>query len=409
RTKVQVELLSKYLRLAHDEHARQQAKITFNDGQVDEGEYVRFANEPPSEACARFVRYPIYRAGHGEIASLGRELSQIEGAKQLGATLLKLSNDVSAEYLAFVRKNLARVATMRLSNGEPAAFPSREAAEAARRRSPGRQKVVVVALGRAKNYVVFSPKEVIERKLWEGPKDNLVEIGEGTALEIIEKVNKHNARASLSDRRFYYPFTFDTVKVERQRLASMGLEDGPMLRAALREYVSLRTEPPRIDRVTQLIRALVGGKGIGIDFFPTAKGVAQSVVAKGDIKPGMSVLDPEGGYGALADEVRQVGVEPDVCELSATLREILQAKGYNIVGTNFLELTDKKKYDRIIMNPPFSDGLDIEHVRHAYSLLNPGGRIVAIMSDGAFYRMDKQAEGFRAWLEGLEGTDERLP
>ena len=35
-------------------------------------------------------------------------------------------------------------------------------------------------------------------------------------------------------------------------------------------------------------------------------------------------------------------------------------------------------YDRIIMNPPFSDGRDIQHVQHAYNLLRPGGRIGAI-------------------------------
>ncbi len=32
------------------------------------------------------------------------------------------------------------------------------------------------------------------------------------------------------------------------------------------------------------------------------------------------------------------------------------------------------------MNPPFENGADIDHVLHAYSLLNPGGRLVAIMA-----------------------------
>ena len=42
-------------------------------------------------------------------------------------------------------------------------------------------------------------------------------------------------------------------------------------------------------------------------------------------------------------------------------------------------------YDRIIMNPPFSNRQDAEHVRHAYELLRPNGRIVAIMGEGVFF------------------------
>ena len=36
------------------------------------------------------------------------------------------------------------------------------------------------------------------------------------------------------------------------------------------------------------------------------------------------------------------------------------------------------QFDRIVMNPPFERGADIEHIRHAYAKLSPGGRLVAI-------------------------------
>ncbi|HHK0428589.1 TPA: methyltransferase, partial [Pseudomonas aeruginosa] len=84
------------------------------------------------------------------------------------------------------------------------------------------------------------------------------------------------------------------------------------------------------------------------------------------------------------------------------------AKGYNLVGSDFMEVSGKQ-YDRIVMNPPFSKGRDIQHVQHAYSLLKPGGRLVAIMSEGAFFQSNKAAENFRAWLDGLGATSERLP
>ena len=52
-------------------------------------------------------------------------------------------------------------------------------------------------------------------------------------------------------------------------------------------------------------------------------------------------------------------------------------------------------FDRILMNPPFEKFQDIEHVRRAYTFLKPGGRLVAIMGNGAFFRQEKKAEQFR--------------
>lgn len=67
------------------------------------------------------------------------------------------------------------------------------------------------------------------------------------------------------------------------------------------------------------------------------------------------------------------------------------------------------QYDRIVMNPPFGDRRDAQHVMHAYSLLKPGGRMVAIMGEGVFFGQDKKAQEFRDWLESVGGTSEKLP
>ena len=61
------------------------------------------------------------------------------------------------------------------------------------------------------------------------------------------------------------------------------------------------------------------------------------------------------------------------------------------------------------MNPPFENFQDVEHVKHAFSLLNPGGKIVAIMSESPFFRSDKKAQQFRDWLDDLGGTSKKLP
>lgn len=52
---------------------------------------------------------------------------------------------------------------------------------------------------------------------------------------------------------------------------------------------------------------------------------------------------------------------------------------------------------------------DFKDVQHAYKLLKPGGRIVAIMGEGVFFGQDQKAQDFRAWLELVGGTSEKLP
>ena len=125
-----------------------------------------------------------------------------------------------------------------------------------------------------------------------------------------------------------------------------------------------------------------------------------------ELKEGMSVLEPSAGWGHIAEMIRDAGVDPEVVELSGDRRELLEAKGFNVVGSDFLETSGQ--YDRILMNPPFSDRRDAQHVQHAYSLLRPGGRLVAIMGEGVFFGQDKKAEAFRNWLEEVGGTSEKL-
>jgi hypothetical protein len=58
--------------------------------------------------------------------------------------------------------------------------------------------------------------------------------------------------------------------------------------------------------------------------------------------------------------------------------------------------------DKVLMNPPFEDGKDVEHVTKALSLLKPGGRLVAIMGNGAFYRHYNKDKAFREMLSNKD-------
>jgi len=39
-------------------------------------------------------------------------------------------------------------------------------------------------------------------------------------------------------------------------------------------------------------------------------------------------------------------------------------------------------FDAVLMNPPFKNGSDIRHVRHAIRFLRPGGRLASFCYDG---------------------------
>lgn len=191
-----------------------------------------------------------------------------------------------------------------------------------------------------------------------------------------------------------------------KRLQAMGIIDEPSLRAALREYLQLRQEAAKLDPIKQAERDLINVKILG--FVPTTEPVVDDLIAEADLREGMDVLEPSAGMGKIADAIRaRLGVAPTVVEFNSTLRKLLELKGYTLADSDFLK--HKGEYDRIVMNPPFEDGQDIEHIQHAYSLLRPGGKVVAVMSEGAFNRPDKQAMAFREWLKSVGGRSEKLP
>ena len=181
-----------------------------------------------------------------------------------------------------------------------------------------------------------------------------------------------------------------------KRIIEMGITNLNELDQAVNDFKELtqdngkpKAKTPE-QEIKELERELIGTKIPG--YFPTPKTIVEEMIERADIEPGMKVLEPSAGKGNIADAIK--AAEPqaiiDVVEINSTLRNILEKKGYNIVGDDFLELTGD--YDRIIMNPPFEKGQDIDHVHHAYSLLKQDGKVVAIMSEGPFFRNDKKSD-----------------
>jgi len=144
-------------------------------------------------------------------------------------------------------------------------------------------------------------------------------------------------------------------------------------------------------------------------FFPTPADIVARLIYEANIEPGQLVLEPSAGKGDIAEAIREAGASVICCERNHSLHEILLEKGFTAMRCDFMDTAPEEKYEAVVMNPPFENGQDAEHVQHAFKFLKPGGRLVAITGAGIFFRTDRKAVAFREWLEDNGGTVEDLP
>lgn len=207
-----------------------------------------------------------------------------------------------------------------------------------------------------------------------------------------------------------------TCESARDRLTLQGITSQSDLDEA-RAWLKARLRGPTPEeksarRIKEMEWELIGCKING--FFPTPRSIVEQMIEQADIRPGMSVLEPSAGKGDILDVLREQPVWKDLevvraIEINQKLRGILQLKGYYLAPeADFLQSTGWK-VDRVLMNPPFEKGQDIDHVRHGYECLKPGGRLVAVMSEGSLQRSDRRSESFREWLLYIGWTWEPLP
>jgi hypothetical protein len=145
------------------------------------------------------------------------------------------------------------------------------------------------------------------------------------------------------------------------------------------------------------------------DYFPTPKHLLDRMMDFAQIQPGMRVLEPSAGSGAIAERITEAGIQPDCFELSPTLREILLRQGFKLIGDDFMATTPKPIYDRVLMNPPFGKGMDSYHVERAFEWLNPGGRLISIVSCSYINYSSQKYQRFRSWLKLLGATELENP
>jgi protein-L-isoaspartate O-methyltransferase len=173
----------------------------------------------------------------------------------------------------------------------------------------------------------------------------------------------------------------------------------------------IRDTPPRSEPARTKFDDLADALREGIQvvsapqLFPTPADLARRVVELADIRPGMTVLEPSAGTGALLDAL---GTHEGVTavEINRALAEMLRTRypRCEVRCADFLALgAELGAFDRVVMNPPFGRGADIEHIRHAYRMLRPGGRLVAVCANGP-RQQEIMGEICSAWIELPAGS-----
>ena len=236
-------------------------------------------------------------------------------------------------------------------------------------------------------------------------------VNDDAVIDDIGKVIRHsvaNGGKTHLRRDWILQYALDW---QRARDAGIDMPDKwTEARAAIRGFLADQAPDPKAT-IRAMERALIGRRIPG--YFPTPRAASELAINAAEIGPGMSVLEPEAGKGDMAEAIREAHPDARITavELSTDLADIVEAKGFTTHRGDFLSVTpaDIGTFDRVVMNPPFEHQADIDHVRHAYEFLKPGGVLSSIMSAGAEFREDEKARDFRTWLDGLGGDMERMP
>src|SRR5690606_4359523 len=110
-------------------------------------------------------------------------------------------------------------------------------------------------------------------------------------------------------------------------------------------------------------------------YFPPPAAVVQRVIELADLKPGMEVLEPSAGSGAIAAAAAERGAVVDCIEQDPGYAAVLadESVARTLTVADFLAVPAEPRYDRVVMNPPFTRGADMQHVEHALRFLKPDG------------------------------------
>jgi len=169
------------------------------------------------------------------------------------------------------------------------------------------------------------------------------------------------------------------------------------------------TEAKAALNAAQQTQVVIGG----MELYPTPMKVVNQMLVKAQTwrdEP-MLILEPSAGDGRIAMAINKSSPQHTVhcVELDFASCQVMRNAGLNVQQGDFLEYAPEVMYDAVIMNPPYSQRRDIAHVRHAWELLKPGGVLVALISEHAFFAQDKDSLSFTDWMISVNCQNFKLP
>jgi predicted RNA methylase len=141
--------------------------------------------------------------------------------------------------------------------------------------------------------------------------------------------------------------------------------------------------------------------------FPTPMELVQQMMQRADIQPGMRVLEPSAGDGAIANAAAAAAGSRSLVTavelLPGNVRKLHAAGFTDVLEKDFLTLEPQPSFDVVCMNPPFGKMADIDHVLHAARFLKPTGRLVAITSPSWTSNSARKAQSFKDFVSQAQG------
>lgn len=215
-------------------------------------------------------------------------------------------------------------------------------------------------------------------------------------LDDIEKIVK-------ASKTYSYSMVKDRIETFKRAYNGLGFKSMHIVRQACREYYdSLKSSGIYSDKRSnkakdiEVLNNIRSRKIPG--FFPTPEPLVKKILNNIKVYDDDTILEPSAGIGNIASVLKKQFPNNDLqlIEFNTDLYNYLKTKGYNVLNQSFLDY--KVKHDVIVMNPPFEKDQDIDHVMHAFNLLRPDGRLIAIMAANKSRSSRKKRQEFEKFL-----------
>lgn len=178
---------------------------------------------------------------------------------------------------------------------------------------------------------------------------------------------------------------------------------------ALRDHIEAVGETMRHEqeRFTAIANREKPSVVSAFQLFQTPVAIADRMAALAAPQDGERWLEPSAGLGRLYRAIRNrsschVTLVENAAQCAAELyRETAGDSDATLIQQDFLQCTAEQTgmFDGVIMNPPFKNATDMKHIRHALTMLRPGGRIVALCYAGPRQRAAFQNVNGWHWID----------